>query len=286
MRILLTGNKGFIGSYIQEALQHNEHEVLTLDVATDIATWRGAFVTLNPEDIDLVIHAGAISDSRATGRHLWLMNYETTKELSEWVLYRNTRLLFLSSCTAIDPQTDYGWTKRVSEDILTMTIPPRNISLFRLYNVWDLHEPQEKANRSIISKLITGDLPHIYRDCIRNFIHVTDVVTAVLRQTEQWQPGVHEIRTAKFTLIEWLVDKIYAHITDPIPKPTVIDCPVATDTPTYGTMLPDWEAQICVTDKTKPIAAALRQHYTMRGVPEDDPEYASMLERRQKGSAQ
>lgn len=282
MKILLTGNKGFIGSYIQEALQHLEHEVLTLDVATDIAKWRGAFVSLNPQNIDLVIHAGAIADSRATGRNLWLMNYETTKELSEWALFRNTRLLFLSSCTAIDPQTDYGWTKRVSEDILTMTIPPRNISVFRLYNVWDLHEPREKANRSIISKLITGDLPHIYRDCIRNFIHVTDVVTAVLRLTEQWQPGIHEIRTAENTLIEDLVDRVYCSITTPIPKPTLIDCPVAKETPTYGLTLPDWEAKIEVIDKIKEISEALQRYYTMRGVPEDDPEYNSLLESRQK----
>ena len=212
------------------------------------------------------------------------MNYETTKELSQWALFRNTRMLFISSCTAIEPKTDYGWTKRVSEDILSMTILPRNISIFRLFNVWDFNEPIEKANRSIISKLITGDLRHTYRDCVRNFIHVTDVVTAVLQVVADWQPGVHEIRTKFWTLIEFLIDKVYAEITDPIPKPTLIDCPVAKDTPTYGLTLADWHAKINIdeTENIKKIAEALRLHYAMRGIPTDDPEYASMLERKKE----
>lgn len=286
MRILLTGNKGFIGSYIQEALQHAEHEVVTLDVATDIAKWRTAFMILNPQKIDLVIHCGAIADSSAKGNHLWRMNYETTKELAEWVIARNTRMLYISSCVAADPQNPYGWTKRAAEDIVSRTILPRNISIFRLFNVWALNEPAEKANRSIISKLITQDLTHVYRDCARYFVHVTDVASAVLKQVETWTPGIFEIRTTELTILEDFVNRVYAYqeIDEvPVPKPTVIDCPVATEIPAYQQIrLPDWEAKTEVRHKLTIIRAALVEKYIMRGISESDPEYENMLENRQR----
>ena len=279
--ILLTGNKGFIGSHLQEALQQ-QHQIITLDCGTDLATWRKSFSSLNPKNIDLVIHAGAISDSRATGQRLWLMNYEATKELAEWAFYRNTKLLFLSSCTAIDPQHDYGWTKRVAEDILTMIIPSRNRCILRLFNVWALDEPIEKANRSIIHKLVTGNLKHVYRDCVRAFVHITDVVSAVLQLTEHWVSGIYEVRANERTMIEELVDSVYAKITIPIPKPTLIDCPIAKDIPAYTLKLTGWEAKIEVSEKINDIRKALQNHYLMRGIPKDDPEYASMLELRKR----
>ena len=285
MRILLTGNKGFIGAYLQAALQ-TQHEVVTFDCATDIATWRTTFLSLNLKDIDLVIHCGAISDSTAKGNHLWLMNYETTKDLAEWVLCRNTRLLFLSSCTATDPQHAYGWTKRVAEDIVSMTVPPRNLSIFRLFNVWAFNEPKTKPNRSILSKLITGDLAHVYRDCVRYFIHVTDVVRAVIQQTEHFTSGTYEIRGTELTMIEDLVDRVYATLTTPLPKPTLVDCPIAKEIPADEfARLPDWDAKIEVSHCIDAISDALEDHYLMRGVPEDDPEYNSMRDRRQKGLA-
>ena len=256
MNILLTGHKGFIGSRIYKVLEA-DHNVTGFSCGVDLGTWGDTFRSLNPKDIDLVIHCGAVSDSYASGNHLWEMNYEATKGLLDWANQAKAKFIFISSAAAHKPTNQYGWTKRCIEDFTMLALPRFIFCILRLHNVWALDEP-EKASPSIIRKLISGELKCVYKGCKRWFVHVDDVVDAIVSLTHIWQPSNYDIRGDENTSIEALVDAVYEGID--IPKPKLIDCPadVPTEIETYFPT--NWNTTIRMSNQIDPIRKTLMKN--------------------------
>lgn len=237
MKILLTGNNGFIGSAIQARLSDEDCQVYTFDFCKPYKEWITEMMDFIDKivNLDLIIHCGAISDSGMEGNLLWEMNYQATEFLARYASKNNNKFLFISSCAAINPINQYGWGKRCAEDILRATIDAENLCIFRLFNVWSWTEPTENRNPSIVSKIINQTLEQVYPDCTRDFIHINDVADAVYHVVipskyyggkREWRHGIFEIGTGEGVKIYTLVNDVYAQpnmLTYGIKPPPVAD---------------------------------------------------------------
>jgi len=247
MRILLTGNKGFLGSEIEEVLtKENADHVYGLDCDFDYAQFQKdfrAFAKWRSErnrlgKVDLVIHCGAVADSREQSNLLWQLNYQASREITQYCSETNTKLIFISSAAAIDPDTPYGWSKQCAEFYMHHRVAGMNLCILRPYNIWAFDEDM-KNNPSIVSKMLTRTLKEIYWRCTRDFIYISDVVNAVQQVVHDWTPGTFDIGTAEPTDIHNLACYLYGDE----PKPPVrSQCPIREKlVARHEHLLPNWE---------------------------------------------
>lgn len=251
MRILITGHKGFLGRKIQEVLTTGKAlEIHGLDCDFDFEKFQELFGDFRRRGgkFDYIIHCGAIADSREQSNLLWQLNYQATTEIADYCKQTDTRLLFISSAAALDSDTPYGWSKQCAEFYLHHKVASMNLCIFRPFGMWSFDESekcdQTYQNPSIVYKILTGRLEQIYYQCVRDFIHITDVVDAVQQVVHEWTPGIFDIGTAYGTDIETLVDHLYGD--KAVWKP-----PVVYDEPIRGRrvarhdkLLPGWEATL------------------------------------------
>lgn len=256
MRVLLTGNKGFIGREIEEVLtKENAIHIYGLDCDFNyerfqkdfraFGKWKSGRYRLGK--VDFVIHCGAIADSHETDNRLWQLNYQASREIADYCEETDTKLIFISSAAAIEPSTPYGWSKHCAEFYMFHSVAGMNLCILRLFNVWSFDE-SEKANPSIVYKIITGRLQQVYYRCQRDFIHLSDVVSAVQQVIHNWTPGTFELGTAQPTDIATLVNHLYDG-SDNLkagvgPKPPVVsECPIKESLVARGEhLLPNWQA--------------------------------------------
>lgn len=113
MRILVTGDAGFIGSHLFQALTELGHEVVGWDIARgiDIANYN-----VHLTSFDRVYHLAAISDAMSDAAvQIARTNIEGTARLAQH--YRD-RLVFASSSMVNFPQKPYAISKRAGEDFV------------------------------------------------------------------------------------------------------------------------------------------------------------------------
>ena len=228
MNVLVTGSRGMIGSRVAKVLSAS-HTVVDFDCVQRYEMWENEvddlFISLESTP-DLIIHAGAVFGEGIDENGLWEMNYLATKMLCELALEFGSRFLFFSSAAAINPSEafgvgNYGWTKRIGEDILKATLPRKDLCIIRPFNVWSLSEEGKRAP-SIVWKIVAQQLKSVFKDCTRDFIHVSDVVNAVSSAVKNWQPGTFEVGSGQGVVVEDLVDRIYAHLDDTFERVPVV----------------------------------------------------------------
>jgi len=138
----MTGNRGFIGSYLQKALSDQYNIIgLSRTEGYDIAD----FNSLQKIDkkIDIVVHAAAIASDDYEAS--FQTNVVGTLNLCKYAKERGIeRFILLSSIFAFDQSDNgyfnsYGKTKKISEEVATAYCKENNIDLtiLRLAQVYD-----------------------------------------------------------------------------------------------------------------------------------------------------
>lgn len=243
MRILITGHNGFLGNLLHETLGKTD-EVHGFDCGT-YQEFEVAFQDFRRRGgkHDIILHCGAISNSEDTSNTLWQLNYQASTQIADYCEQTDTKLIFISSAAAIDPQTPYGWSKHCAEFYLQQKVAGMNLCILRPFNIWSFNEA-EKINPSIVYKILTGQLKRVYWRCTRDFVHVSDVAAAVRKIIDDWTPGTFSIGTAAPTDIATLVNLLYSESGCTYPKPPVVsECPIAeTLMAEKEELLPNWKA--------------------------------------------
>ena len=183
MKILVTGHKGFIGSYVFNHLRTIGHQVSGIDFPDDIVDFEGG-------DYDVIIHLAAFAalrDSFENPDRFWENNVVKSIPIFEFCKKKDVRLLYASSAGA------HGWwhnpyaiTKKVNE----IQAPPNSVGM-RFFNVW-----AEKVSRSdmIYRMLEEKTVTYITRHK-RDWIHVNDIVTAIATLIPSSYTGVLDVGT-------------------------------------------------------------------------------------------
>lgn len=192
MKILLTGDKGFVGRHIRRALSNEGHTVIGLEAEADFNEWLGKFKHSKRSDLILgdigaVIHAGAIATNQYADPSIFLWNSYATLILAKYVRDRygsDIPFIFFSTFQ-VDvvenrPKNGswYGWSKKYAEDCLKEVIP--SATILRPGVMWgDERYKGNLKDSSVPYLLATHRLEFLYKRWGRDYLHVSDVVEAV-----------------------------------------------------------------------------------------------------------
>ncbi len=206
MKILLTGHLGFIGSYLRDYLStvrvirdgvlEFAHTVIGLDRNNqqDLLT-----CDLN-YDVDLVIHLAGIAsvrDSLQNPIKYWQNNVLASQKL--FAAFPNTKIIYASSSSAAEPELNpYGFSKFAMEKIA-----PKNSLGLRFTTVW----AEDGRADMFMSKLFKNNIQYI-TDHTRDFIHVSDIVSAIDLLMNKDITGVMDVGTGISNSLKTLVDLV------------------------------------------------------------------------------
>lgn len=184
-RILVTGDRGFIGRNLVKKLEQKGLNVLGLEKEyLSQKNWENYLTGyLNDNGVDFIFHVGALADTLENdSSHMMIKNYESTKVISRWAKNNNVPLVYSSSASCYGdgggyPSNLYGWSKKIAEDLVGEN---GQISL-RYFNVYGPGE-QHKGRMSSVAyqmyqKNKVGDKVFLFpKKPTRDFVYVDDVV--------------------------------------------------------------------------------------------------------------
>lgn len=204
MRILITGHKGFIGSYLTKQLQLDTHELILCDLSTgiDIKNWDEVSAFTN---IDVVVHLANLSfvpASFADPKLFYETNYLTTLNMLELCRLNNARMIYFSSYMYGSPDyqpidenhpkkayNPYAQTKLIAESLCEGYNRDFKVqvTIFRPFNIYGKGQNPDFLIPTIVSQAKTGRIVIKDDRPKRDYIHVTDIVSAVIKAINQPQ---------------------------------------------------------------------------------------------------
>jgi len=205
VKVLVTGNSGYIGSNLCRRLEEEGIGYIPFDLR------RGDDVR-NLEEleqimgVDLVYHLAAQVGVPQCEEYP-LEAYESNVRGTFNVLNLDAKVIFTSSFAAMNPDLVYGFTKLVGEKLVL----DDGGAVLRLSNVYGGPNFFEEKN-TVISRFIEarqdGGRAKIYGDGrqTRDFIHVQDVVDSLIKARNY--DGLHNICTGNRTSILELAEMI------------------------------------------------------------------------------
>ena len=155
MRILITGYKGFIGQNMVKALADHK-----------LSLYEWGEPDYNLSGLDMVIHLGAISDTRCQDwPALKQQNVDFTTTLIERCQTYEIPLQIASSASVygpdnttfkesdpVAPSNMYAWSKALVEQYFHEMTPTSPVQLFRYFNVYGPHEDHKGDQASPFHK--------------------------------------------------------------------------------------------------------------------------------------
>jgi nucleoside-diphosphate-sugar epimerase len=215
MKILITGHKGFVGRNFVKALPDSDITGIDLKDGNDCRD----FFKSNTDQFDLVIHLAAIVGGRATieGEPLSVAtDLSIDAEFFNWVQSTKPKnVVYFSSSAAypIDLQTThrrnrltehdlnldevrnpdltYGWAKLTGE-YLAQFVTHSNVFVFRPFSGYGSDQDADYPFPSFIDRALSKSDPFdIWGDGeqVRDFIHIEDIVQAVLWHVQTGYTG-------------------------------------------------------------------------------------------------
>lgn len=174
MKILVTGDKGFIGSHLSKSLINDGHEVIGWDKKDD-----KDILHITSDDIgyaERIVHLAAKANVKQSLKYptsYHITNTLGTRAVFEAAEYVGVPVIFASSSTAkqwwLSP---YGTTKKMTEVISDNYL--QNVAL-RFSNVYG----DGQRDTMLFQRMIDNKLEYISNNHVRDFVHVDDVVDAI-----------------------------------------------------------------------------------------------------------
>ncbi|HNX88771.1 MAG TPA: NAD(P)-dependent oxidoreductase [Paludibacteraceae bacterium] len=207
MKILVTGYSGFIGSYLIRRLQDLQVELILCDLQNgiNICNWNEV---KDLKGFDIIIHLANLSFVPASFRDpkkFYEVNYLGTLNMLELCRLNKARMIYFSSYMYGNPQyqpideqhrieayNPYAQTKVICESLCEgynrdFQVP---VTVFRPFNIYGKGQNPDFLIPTIINQAKTGKIVIKDDRPKRDYIHVTDIVEAVILalQTPNLQP--------------------------------------------------------------------------------------------------
>jgi len=209
MKILITGNAGFVGRAFQRHFANTNHDIFGVDIVNGVDA-RDFFRTNNTK-FDLVIHLAAVVGGRKMieGEPLALaVDLAIDAEMFGWALRTKPgRIVYFSSSAAYptelqkdggyslrepdinldnicNPDLTYGWAKLTGEMLAKHARQQGlKISVFRPFSGYGADQDLDYPFPTFIRRAVTRQSPfQVWGDGnqVRDFIHIDDIVGAVM----------------------------------------------------------------------------------------------------------
>lgn len=225
MNILITGHKGFVGSYFMR--KYETHNILGIDIKEGNDA-RDFFKT-NDSHFDLVIHLAAIVGGRQTIENSPIsvaVDLSIDAEFFSWTLrtrpkhiiyfsssaaypiehqHRDSKILLKEDMIDLDdiksPDLTYGWAKLTGEYLAKFVSNEGiNTTIFRPFSGYGSDQDLSYPFPSFIKRGLEKQNPfEIWGDgCqVRDFIHMSDIVNAVDECVKNKIYGTYNLGTGR-----------------------------------------------------------------------------------------
>ena len=223
MKILITGDKGFVGKYFWKKLDNGRNNLTGIDIKNGIDC--RDFFKKSDTQFDLVIHLAAIVGGRETieNRPLAIAdNFSIDSEFFQWCLKtKPKKVVYFSSSAAYPtyyqvegnerklsedmadfsskPDMTYGWSKMVGEYLASFV---DNVYIFRPFSGYgsdqDLNYPFPMYVKRAIEKQDPFEVWGNGKQT-RDFIHINDIVDAVIASLDNAPNGPINLGTGVAT---------------------------------------------------------------------------------------
>lgn len=209
MKVLITGNQGFVGKYFEVALLEQGHTVYCVDIKAKMDA--RDFFRKDNTHFDLVIHLAAVVGGRATieGSPLSVaVDLSIDAELFGWAIRtKPKKLVYFSSSAAYpialqtladryslreddinlddirSPDLSYGWSKLTGESLARYAHKEGvKTFVFRPFSGYGSDQDLDYPFPTFIKRGIDKQNPFVIwgdGQQVRDFIHITDIVSAV-----------------------------------------------------------------------------------------------------------
>jgi nucleoside-diphosphate-sugar epimerase len=223
MRVLITGSEGFVGKYFRKKL--NEHDLTLIDTKAGIDC--RDFFKKDESQYDLVIHLAAIVGGRESieGRPMAVAdNFSIDSEFFQWCLKtKPKKIVYFSSSAAYPTHYQQGTeAKRLQEWMITPSAPHSpdmtygmakvigeylasfvdNVHIFRPFSGYSYLQDSTYPFPMYIKRAVKKSDPFEVwgpGTQTRDFIHIEDIVSAVLTAVEQGITGPINLGTGRST---------------------------------------------------------------------------------------
>lgn len=224
MKVLITGNEGFVGKYFHKRLGP-DHNVTGIDIRKGIDC--RDFFKRDDKEYDLVIHLAAIVGGRESieGRPMAVAdNFSIDSEFFQWCLKtKPKKIVYFSSSAAYPTHYQQGSeAKRLQEWMITPSAPNspdmtygmakvigeylasfvENVHIFRPFSGYSyLQDTSYPFPMYIRRALKKSDPFEVWGPGTqtRDFIHIEDIVSAVLTAVDQGITGPINLGTGRST---------------------------------------------------------------------------------------
>jgi len=216
MRIIITGHKGAIGSRLMKQLP----------TAMGIDTSEGDNLVDCPlPDADVIYHLAAHPHvEESWDRPVYYMeNLVTTVRLVKE--YPKATIIYANSASAIDPESPYGFSKKVAGEYLK-TFHPYYIGLM-FPNVYD-------TGRSVVDYFKERDTLTVFGegDAIRDYVHIDDIVDGLIK-AQKWAFGEYQMGGGCIHTVKELAESTGKPITYEAPRKEAHESVIPNTTPNW-----------------------------------------------------
>ena len=205
--IIVTGTQGFIGRHFLNTLRDKGEDVIEIDQQ---GAWYFKSNFNKWEEVDLIIHQGAITDTTCTilkALQAWNVEYSIwlCKKAIEYqipILYASSASVYGKTSDMINPLNYYALSKVTIDYWIQDHIDEfKLIQVFRYYNVYGTGEDHKGDQASPVTKFAkqikeTGKLKLFEGSdkFLRDFICVDDIVNVVLNNDKP--SGIYDLGTS------------------------------------------------------------------------------------------
>lgn len=206
MKILITGNEGFIGSHLHKLIP--EADGLDLKSGQDIRTCK------LDKEYTHVFHLAAlrkpVEAEEIPEAYISTNCFGTVRLLKR---YPNARFLNVTSASAEHVVGVYGSTKKFAELVGALHLNSVNVRPYNIFGEGQEHE-SNTAIPNFINCLLTGNRPILYGDgdYVRDFTYVGDLVIELKRLMFSNETGLRHAGYSRHTTVKEILKQIYGGV--------------------------------------------------------------------------
>ena len=218
-KVLITGHKGYIGQHLCKMIAQlrPDIEVTGLDINSIHSNEYHDIVNTIKCDIKFhtIIHLAAlvrVGESVKNPTGYYLTNVNGTINILNQIQHHN--FIFASTGAASNPDSPYGLSKRIAEDIVKEK--SYNYTIFRFYNVIGTDGFSPTNPEGILLNLLKAktDGFNLYGDdydtkdgsCIREYVHVNDICYAIIGAIDKPANGIENLAYGDTRTVKEIID--------------------------------------------------------------------------------